>query len=157
MEAVQNRFVVEGNYKYKYNNGLIAMADTRAACTNFIKALERIPEIIRQHVERTDKMRADVPKLQAIVDKVWGKEGELKELKAQLVELDKRITSTLAAKQPNPEVVEDITPADTPAQSAQTTDTHPEQSDKSSLVAEPQPLYKPHVSTFRPAYRPTGL
>jgi N12 class adenine-specific DNA methylase len=157
VEAVQNRFVVEGNYKYKYNNGLIAMADTRAACTNFIKALERIPEIIRQHVERTDKMRADVPKLQAIVDKVWGKEGELKELKAQLVELDKRITSTLAAKQPNPEVVEDITPADTPAQSAQTTDTHPEQSDKSSLVAEPQPLYKPHVSTFRPAYRPTGL
>lgn len=29
-EAVQNRFVVEGNYKYKFNNGFIAMSDTHA-------------------------------------------------------------------------------------------------------------------------------
>lgn len=29
-EAVQNRFVVDGNYKYKFNNGFIAMSDTHA-------------------------------------------------------------------------------------------------------------------------------
>ncbi|MEY8246416.1 hypothetical protein AAK873_12430 [Heminiphilus faecis] len=40
---------------------------------------------------------------------------------------DKRISTTLTAKQPNPEVVEEITSTNTPAQSAQTTDTHPEQ------------------------------
>ncbi len=34
-EGVQNRFVVEGSYKYKYNNGFIAMSDTHAACMNF--------------------------------------------------------------------------------------------------------------------------
>ncbi|WP_288083498.1 helicase-related protein, partial [Xylanibacter rodentium] len=39
-ETVQNRFVVEGNYKYKYNNGFIAMSDTHAACMNFVNALE---------------------------------------------------------------------------------------------------------------------
>ena len=42
-ESVQNRFVVEGNYKYKYNNGFIAMSDTHATCMNFVNALERIP------------------------------------------------------------------------------------------------------------------
>ncbi len=34
-ETIQNRFVVEGNYKYKFNNGFIAMSDTHAACMNF--------------------------------------------------------------------------------------------------------------------------
>ena len=43
IEKVQNRFVVEGNYKYKYNNGQLAMADTHAACMNFVNALEKIP------------------------------------------------------------------------------------------------------------------
>ncbi len=43
VEKVQNRFVVEGNYKYKYNNGQLAMADTHAACMNFVNALEKNP------------------------------------------------------------------------------------------------------------------
>ncbi len=69
-ETVQNRFVVEGYYKYKFNNGFIAMSDTHAACMNFVNALEKIPGIVAQYEERTAKMKADVPILEGIVAKV---------------------------------------------------------------------------------------
>ena len=98
IETVQNRFVVEGEYKYKYNNGFIAMSDTKAACMNFVNALERLPEIIRQHEERTAKLKADVPLLEAIIAKPWGKEDELKALKSELAALDRKITAELAPK-----------------------------------------------------------
>ena len=97
-EAVQNRFVVEGNYKYKYNNGFIAMSDTHAACMNFVNALEKIPGIIEQYEKRTAELRADVPMLQAIVDKQWGKEDELRGLKSELAALDRKIAAELAPK-----------------------------------------------------------
>ena len=35
LEFTDNRFVVEGNYKYTYNNGHLAMADPVAAARNF--------------------------------------------------------------------------------------------------------------------------
>ncbi len=97
-ETVQNRFVVEGNYKYKFNNGFIAMSDTHAACMNFVNALEKIPGIIAQYEERTAKLKADVPQLESIVIKQWGKEDELKQLKSELAALDRKISAELAPK-----------------------------------------------------------
>ena len=97
-ESVQNRFVVEGNYKYKFNNGFIVMSDTHAACMNFVNALEKIPGIIAQYEERTAKLKADVPQLEAIAAKQWGKEDELKQLKSELAALDRKITAALAPK-----------------------------------------------------------
>ncbi|WP_280120716.1 helicase-related protein [Sangeribacter muris] len=96
VEKVQNRFVVEGNYKYKYNNGQLAMADTHAACMNFVNALEKIPGIIAQYEERTAKLKADVPILEGIMAKTWGKEDELKQLKSELAALDRKIAAELA-------------------------------------------------------------
>ena len=96
-ESVQNRFVVEGNYKYKFNNGFIAMSDTHGACMNLVNALEKIPGIIAQYEERTAKLKADVPQLEAIVAKSWGKEDELKQLKSDLAALDRKITAALAS------------------------------------------------------------
>ena len=97
-ETIQNRFVVEGNYKYKFNNGFIAMSDTHAACMNFVNALEKIPGIIAQYEERTAKLKTDVPQLEAIISKSWGKEDELKQLKSDLAALDRKITAALAPK-----------------------------------------------------------
>ena len=97
-ESIQNRFVVEGNYKYKYNNGYITMSDTNAACMNFVNALEKIPGIIAQYEERTVKLKAEVPQLEAIISRTWGKEDELKQLKSELAALDRKITPTLAPK-----------------------------------------------------------
>ena len=131
-ETVQNRFVVEGNYKYKFNNGFIAMSDTHAACMNFVNALEKIPGIIAQNEERTGKLKADVPQLEAIISKPWGKEDELKQLKSELAALDRKITAELAPKHDEKDGVENSQTA------AQTVDAPSQPEDvKKSMVAEP--------------------
>ena len=135
-EAVQNRFVVEGNYKYKFNNGFIAMSDTHAACMNFVNALEKIPGIIAQYEERTAKLKADVPQLEAIISKPWGKEDELKQLKSELAALDRKITAELAPKHDEKDGVENSQTA------AQTVDVPSQSEDaKKSMVAEPATDY----------------
>lgn len=53
------------------------MSDTKGACINFVNAMEHLPEIIRQYEERTEKMRKDVPLLEAIIAKPWDNEDEL--------------------------------------------------------------------------------
>ncbi|MEZ3591369.1 MAG: N-6 DNA methylase [Muribaculaceae bacterium] len=146
-EGVQNRFVVEGGYKYKYNNGFIAMSDTKAACMNFVNALERLPEIIRQHEERAVKMRGDITQLEGIIAKKWSKEDELKSLKSDLAALDRKITSELAPKQeeqPDAKQSTDnqrIEVADNPSQSSDS---------KKSMVAEPDGKYSRRQGSFTP-------
>ena len=98
-ETIDNRFVVEGHYKYKYNNGHLAMADTHAAAVNFLNALERIPAIIKQYEEKNEVLEREIPQLQEIAGKVWKKEDELKQLKSELAALDRKIQLELAPKQ----------------------------------------------------------
>lgn len=74
------------------------MSDIHAACMNFVNALEKISGIISQYEERTAKLKADVPLLEAIIAKPWGKEDELKALKSELAALDRKITAELAPK-----------------------------------------------------------
>ena len=136
VESIQNRFVVEGEYKYKYNNGFIAMSDTKAACMNFVNALERLSEIIRQYEERTEKLRKDVPQLEAIIAKPWGKEDELKALKSELAALDRKITADLAPKPEETDGVENKQHPDN--QRDELTDNPSIVNDnKESMVAEP--------------------
>lgn len=143
VEAIRNRFVVEGQYKYTFNNGNIAMSDTHAACMNFINALEKLPDTIRQHRERAEKKRVDVPTLEAIVSRTWGKEDELKALKAELAALDRKITAALAPKHEDTTDGEEVKPTTSQQQSANIapTQSSKEQEDKSSLVAESQRAY----------------
>ena len=95
-ETIDNRFVVEGHYKYKYNNGHLAMADTHAAAVNFLNALERIPAIIRQYEEKNEVLEKEIPQLREIAGKTWKKEDELKQLKSELAALDRKIQLELA-------------------------------------------------------------
>ena len=134
-ETVQNRFVVEGNYKYKFNNGFIAMSDTHAACMNFVNALEKIPGIIAQYEERTARLKADVPQLEAIVAKTWGKEDELKQLKSELAALDRKITAALAPKKEEQDGEENnqVNTVEVPTQTSDS---------KKSMVAEPVNPYQ---------------
>ncbi len=155
-EAVQNRFVVEGNYKYKFNNGFIAMSDTHAACMNFVNALEKIPGIIAQYEERTTKLKADVPQLEAIISKPWGKEDELKQLKSDLAALDRKITAALAPKKEEQDG-EEVKRDDQPQQAHQVEAPTQSAGSKESMVAEPQYRYQSPPPTIRPAYRSTGL
>lgn len=141
-ETVQNRFVVEGNYKYKFNNGFIAMSDTHAACMNFVNALEKIPGIIKQYEERTAKLKADVPQLEAIVAKQWGKEDELKQLKSALSALDRKITAALAPKKEEQDGEENKHESDTLRVEVRDNQSQTNGS-KESMVAEPKTSYSP--------------
>ena len=104
VSTIQNRFVVEGHYKYNYNNGQLAMADTKAAARNFLSALERIPQIVEQYRAKNETIERDLPILQEVAGKTWRKEDELKALKSELAALDRKIQLELV--HPHSEVVE---------------------------------------------------
>ncbi|WP_370789767.1 helicase-related protein [Leyella stercorea] len=93
---VDNRFFVEGNYKYQYNYGHIAKSDPIAAANNFLNALQKIPSYIEQYDSRCKALEKEIPQLQEITGKTWKKEYELKGLKAELAALDRKIQLELA-------------------------------------------------------------
>ena len=98
LEFTDNRFFVEGNYKYTYNNGHLAMADTHAAAVNFLNALEKIPSVIEQYKAKNETLEREIPQLQEIASKTWKKEDELKQLKSELAALDRKIQLELSPK-----------------------------------------------------------
>ena len=102
LEFRDNRFVVAGNYSYRYNNGHLAMADTHAAAMNFLNALEKIPSVIDQYKAKNEALEQEIPQLREIAGKTWKKEDELKQLKSELAALDRKIQLELAPKQEEP-------------------------------------------------------
>ena len=107
LATIENRFVIEGHYKYTFNNGHLAMADPKAAATNFLNALEKIPGIISQRKEKNEALAKDIPQLQEIAGKVWKKEDELKQLKSELATLDRKIQLELVQNNPVQECVKE--------------------------------------------------
>ena len=96
---VDNRFVVEGHYKYQYNNGHLAKSDPIAAANNFVNALQKIQGYIEQYDSRCRTLEKEIPQLQEIASKVWKREEELKSLKTELAALDRKIQLELAPPQ----------------------------------------------------------
>lgn len=107
---VDNRFFVEGNYKYQYNYGHIAKSDPIAAANNFLNALQKIPSYIEQYDSRCKALKKEIPQLEEIAGKTWKKEEELKGLKAELAALDRKIQLELAPPQevPKEETAQEI-------------------------------------------------
>ncbi len=105
VEVRQNRFFVEGAYKYTYNNGQIVMSDTKAAAMNFLNALERIPKLVEQYREKNVEYERDIPILQQTVGGEWKKEDELKQLKSEVAALERKIQLELTP--PKPEAVQE--------------------------------------------------
>ena len=92
-----NRFFVKGQESiyYTYNNGKLA-ADPKLACENFINALGRIPKVIETHEKEREKVVANRAIYETIANGSWKKEDELRSLKRQAAELDRKIALTLA-------------------------------------------------------------
>lgn len=92
LELITNRFEVEGldGLKYTYNNGHLA-ADPKLAVTNFVKALEKIPDLIEQNRKRTAEIDRDLPVLQSVAEQSWPKTGELVSLRNELATVDRKI------------------------------------------------------------------
>ena len=92
-----NRFYVKGHYLYEHNNGHLAMSkDNRLGAVRYgVQALERIPSVVAQYQERNQKLQQDIAEYQRIAGKPWGKEDDLKGLKAELETLEKQIQASL--------------------------------------------------------------
>ena len=92
-----NRFFVkgEGSIYYTHNNGKLA-SDPKLACQNFLSALERIPKVMATHEKELTRAAQDIEIYKAMASGQWDKEDELRSLKAQVAELDRKIALTLA-------------------------------------------------------------
>ncbi|GHT53658.1 DNA methylase [Bacteroidia bacterium] len=92
----ENRFFIEGegNIKYTHNKGQMAN-DPLLASQSFLKALDKIPLLIKKYQADTEKKLKDLPILQEIVNSTWRKEAELKDLKSELSALDRKIQESL--------------------------------------------------------------
>ena len=95
-DMVQNRFFVKGKGEilYNYNNALMA-ADPKVAAQNFIHALDSMPRLLEKYKAENDRISKDIPVLKEVVEAVWRKEDELKELKTELNNLERQIKLSL--------------------------------------------------------------
>ena len=104
-----NRFFVKGQESiyYTYNNGKLA-ADPKLACENFVNALERIPKVIESHEKEMAKAAANKDVYINIANGSWKKEVELRALKGEAAELDRKIALTLAPPEEKKEETEKV-------------------------------------------------
>ena len=58
-------------------------------------ALEKIPKVIETHEKEAEKAKTDIEVYREIAVGTWKKEAELRSLKSQASELDRRITLSL--------------------------------------------------------------
>jgi N12 class adenine-specific DNA methylase len=93
---IDNRFFIQGQsgIKYTYNNGRIAR-DPKLASMNFLNALQKIPELIENHLVQNERLKKDIPVLQEVVNGKWRKEDELNKLKTELSALERKIKVSL--------------------------------------------------------------
>ena len=104
-----NRFFVKGQESiyYTYNNGKLA-TDPKLACENFVNALERIPKVIESHEKEMAKVVANKDVYTNIAKSSWKKEDELRALKGEAAELDRKIALTLAPPEEEKEETEEM-------------------------------------------------
>jgi N12 class adenine-specific DNA methylase/predicted RNA methylase len=95
-ELIKNRFFAKGDGEilYNYNHGYIA-SDPKTAAQNFLNALDTMPGLIDKHKADNEKLMRDVPTLKAVVEGIWKKEDELKELKSELIVMERKIEASL--------------------------------------------------------------
>ncbi len=95
-DLVQNRFFIkgEGEILYNYNHGYMA-SDPKTAAANFLNALDTMPALLEKYKTDNEKLMKDVPTLKAVVESPWKKENELKDLKAEMVVMERKIEASL--------------------------------------------------------------
>ena len=101
----RNTFFVEGKSGLKYRYGISGALPLGFADTALYPqaTLAKLPSIIKQQRERMAKLESEVPTLQAIVSRTWGRQDELDALKKECDELKKRIDESLKDNRPEQE------------------------------------------------------
>ena len=111
------------------------------AARNFLNALLHIPAVIERYEKDNARLQVDVPLLQSIVGKQWKKEHELRELKGQLQELDKKIQAELSKNEPKAVEKQDEHAPDIRQEPRPKGDTNAHQRDCTSDVLQREPRH----------------
>ena len=82
--------------------------DPKLACQNFINALERIPKVIESHEKEMAKVAANKGVYITIANSSWKKEDELRSLKSEAAELDRKIALTLSPPEEEQDAKEEM-------------------------------------------------
>lgn len=95
-----NVFSVEGggHVKHTHNSGYLNHVSARLAADNPLQALLNIPGVIEGWQYKMEKNRISIEQLSSIIGQEWPKEAELKKLRADLGQLDRKINSELNGK-----------------------------------------------------------
>ena len=95
-DVIQNRFFVKGesDILYNYNHGIMA-SEPKTAAQNFLNALDTMPRLLEKYKSENDVISKDIPVLKEVIEAVWRKENELKDLKTELNNLDRQIQLSL--------------------------------------------------------------
>lgn len=104
-DATLNRFFVEGDggIKYTYNNGILAK-EPKLACSNFLNALHKIPELIQNEKQRIEQIEKDIPVLEQVINSSWTKDQTLSAFKNELASIDRKIQMSITpVEQETPE------------------------------------------------------
>ncbi len=153
LDFCENRFFVrgEGNFLYNYNNGRLAV-DPKTACQNFINAFDSIPRLIEKYTRDNEAIEKELPVLEQVVGEVWKKEDELKQLKADLAALDRKILLSLKsvdAQEKNNDGVIEVVPSQpvTPdgQDNAPAADAPPGSPSSGSVPTQDTPPAEPYV------------
>ena len=102
----RNIFLVEGKSGLKYKCGLsgalpLGFADSAAYPQ---ATLDKLPELIRRQQEKIDQLANELPTLQQIFSRKWGKTAELDALKQECKELQRKIDNSLKELEQQPAV-----------------------------------------------------
>ena len=159
LDFCENRFFVrgEGNFLYNYNNGRLAI-DPKTACQNFINAFDSIPRLIEKYTRDNEAIEKELPVLEQVVEEVWKKEDELKQLKADLAALDRKILLSLKSvdtQEKNNDGVIEVVPSQ-PVTPDRITPPSPASPSSMLRPAVPHRTVSPHRTRPQPSLMSTG-
>lgn len=92
--SYSNRFFVQSlhdpDLRYSYNNGILA-EDKKLAVGNFSKALDKLPELIRERRKALEEKKADIKVLERLASLTWTEDDKIAEMKGRLFELEEKL------------------------------------------------------------------
>ena len=104
-QQVVNTFLVEGGLLYKHQQGRLNRTSARLSATFPLQALERLPQLIHEWEEFVESNTQRIRQLDDILTQTWGRDLELRTLKAQLQELDRKIARELDKQEDSTQAV----------------------------------------------------
>lgn len=85
--------------KYNYNDGVPNVENPKLAARYFLNAIDRVTSLGEQQEKRQQEMEGNVIMLRHLIEKPFGKERELQDLKSELAKLEREITIKIQERQ----------------------------------------------------------